>query len=146
MRTAPTLTSADVNPSPDAWAALWLAAALTARPRPTRDSATRHPCRQAAFFLPRASRPPDTCLLRFVRPRLHYGRNLRRAYVTTRSGFDTMARRRQDDQDEITEADDTAGAATFGSAPTRGPRQVTPPSVPDDLRTSSMADLPLSSA
>ena len=32
--------------------------------------------------------------------------------------------------------DDTAGAATFGGAPTRrGTRQVTPPSVPDDLRT-----------
>ena len=43
--------------------------------------------------------------------------------------------RRQDNQDEITEADDTAGAATFRRAPTRGPRQVTPPSVPDDLQT-----------
>ena len=46
-----------------------------------------------------------------------------------------MARRRQETDDEITEADDTAGAATFGGAPTRGTRQVTPPSVPDDLRT-----------
>ena len=46
-----------------------------------------------------------------------------------------MARRRQDTEDEITEADDTAGAATFGRAPTRGTRQVTPSSVPDDLRT-----------
>jgi hypothetical protein len=59
MRIAPTVTSADVNTSPDAWPALWLAEATKARPRPTRDSATRHPCRQAAFFLPRASRPPD---------------------------------------------------------------------------------------
>ncbi len=34
-----------------------------------------------------------------------------------------MARRRQETEDEITEADDTAGAATFGGSPTRGPRQ-----------------------
>ena len=49
-----------------------------------------------------------------------------------------MASRRQDTEDEITEADNTAGAATFGGAPTRGtrgPRQVTPPSMPADLRT-----------
>ena len=59
----------------------------------------------------------------------------RRAFVTTRSGFDTMARSRQDAQDGITEADDTDGAATFGSAPTRGPRQVTRPSMLDDLHT-----------
>jgi hypothetical protein len=58
-----------------------------------------------------------------------------RAFVTTRSGFDTMARRRQETDDEITEADDTAGAATFGGARTRGTRQVTQPSVPDNLRT-----------
>jgi hypothetical protein len=46
-----------------------------------------------------------------------------------------MARRRQDaTKDEITEADDTAGAATFGGATTRGPRQVTPPSMSADLR------------
>ena len=35
-----------------------------------------------------------------------------------------MARRRQETDDDITEADDTAGAATFGGAPTRGTRQV----------------------
>ncbi len=46
-----------------------------------------------------------------------------------------MARRRQETHDEITEADDTPGAATFDSAPTRGPRQVTPSSMPDYLRT-----------
>ena len=51
-----------------------------------------------------------------------------RAFVTTRSGTNTMARRRQDSPDETTEADDTAVAAA------RGPRQVTPPSVPADLR------------
>jgi hypothetical protein len=47
-----------------------------------------------------------------------------------------MARSRQETKDDITEADDTADAATFGGSPTRGPRQVTSPSVPDDLLTS----------
>jgi hypothetical protein len=47
-----------------------------------------------------------------------------------------MARHSQDtDEDEITEADDTAGAATFGGASLRGTRQVTPPSMNTDLRT-----------
>ena len=46
-----------------------------------------------------------------------------------------MARRRQETHDEITETDNTAGDATFDSAPTSGPRQVTPSSVPDDLHT-----------
>jgi hypothetical protein len=46
-----------------------------------------------------------------------------------------MARRHRDTDDEITEADNTTGAATSGGAPTRGPRQVTPPSMPADLRT-----------
>jgi hypothetical protein len=66
MRTAPTLILLDGGPSQATWAALWLAEATKARPRPTRDSVTRHPCRQAAFFLPCASRPPDVC--RFVSP------------------------------------------------------------------------------
>jgi hypothetical protein len=56
-----------------------------------------------------------------------------RVFVTTRTCFDTMARRRQDaDEDEITEADDTAGAATFGGSSTRGSRQVTSPSMSGD--------------
>jgi hypothetical protein len=46
-----------------------------------------------------------------------------------------MPRRRQETDGEITEADDTAGAPTFGGSSLRGTRQVTPPSVPDDLRT-----------
>ena len=45
-----------------------------------------------------------------------------------------MARRRQDaDEDEITEADDTAVAATFSGASIRGTRQVTPPSMSAEL-------------
>ncbi len=47
----------------------------------------------------------------------------------------TSARRRQETDDDLMEAADTADAATFGGAPTRGTRQVTPSSVPDDLRT-----------
>ena len=64
IRTAPTLILLDGGPSQDTWSALWLAQATKARPLPTRDSASRHPCQQAAFFLPCASRPPDVCRLR----------------------------------------------------------------------------------
>ena len=47
-----------------------------------------------------------------------------------------MAHSQQDtDEDEITEADDTAGAATFGGSSLRGTRQVTMPSMSADLRT-----------
>jgi hypothetical protein len=133
MRTAPTLILLDGGPSQDTWAAHWLAEAIKARPRPTRDSATRHPCRQAAFFLPGASRPPDVCRLRLVRPRLNHGardRAAARAFVTTRAGTDTMARSRQETEDEITEADDTAGAAIFGTV-----RQPAPLVKPADLQT-----------
>jgi hypothetical protein len=71
--TATTLILLDGGPSQDTWATQWLAKATKARPRPTRDSATRHPCQQAAFFLLCASRPPDVCRLLLVRPRLHHG-------------------------------------------------------------------------
>ena len=66
MRIVPTITLADVNLSPEAWASLWLELATTARRTPTRASATWHPRWQSAFFLPCASRTPD-----FDRPRLH---------------------------------------------------------------------------
>jgi hypothetical protein len=46
-----------------------------------------------------------------------------------------MARRCQDTKDEITEAADTAVAATFGGSSLRGTRQVTLSSMPDDLHT-----------
>jgi hypothetical protein len=46
-----------------------------------------------------------------------------------------MARRRQDDDDKITEADYTADVATFGCSSLCGTRQVTPPSMPADLCT-----------
>jgi hypothetical protein len=137
MRVAPTHTLLDRILSQATWAALRSDAAIKARRRPPRDSASRHPCRQAASFLPCASRPPDACRVYLARPRQRLGQRSRdrRTFVTTRSGFDTMASRRQDTEDEITEADDTAGAATFGGASLRGTRQVTPPSMSADLRT-----------
>jgi hypothetical protein len=46
-----------------------------------------------------------------------------------------MARRRHDTEDEITGADNTAGAATFGGSSLRGTRQATQPSMLADLRT-----------
>jgi hypothetical protein len=95
-----------------------------------------HPCQQAESHLA-CTRPPDRMLIgRLLRP-LRLGRNQHaaRAFVTTRAGTDTMACRRQDTKDEITEADDTAGAATFGGASLRGTRQVTQSFMPVDLRT-----------
>ena len=88
-----------------------------------------HPCQQAASHLP-CTRPPDRLLPNRSRNSLRgscRGSNYRaaqRAFVTTRSGFDTMARRRQETDDDVTEADDTAGAATSGGASTRGTRQL----------------------
>jgi hypothetical protein len=98
-----------------------------------------HPCQTAAAHLP-CTRPHDRWVL-IGRPRArsrpdgHRDRAAARAFVPTRTGLITMARRRQDDADEITEADDTAGAATFGGSSLRGTRQVTPPSMPADLRS-----------
>jgi hypothetical protein len=104
-----------------------------------------HPCQQAASHLP-CTRPPDRLLpgrprdsLRGSRRGSHY-RAAQRAFVTTRSGTDTMARRRRETDDEITVTDDSAGAATFGGAPIRGPRQKfssCPPSQVHRSRTSS---------
>jgi hypothetical protein len=84
-----------------------------------------HPSQQAAY-LP-CFWPPDCAFC--ARPRRPARRNVssgshtHRAFVTTRAGTDTMARRRRETDDEITETDDSAGAATFGGAPIRGPRQ-----------------------
>jgi len=59
MRIMPTSILLDVLQSQETRVSLLLDAATTARPRPTMDSVTRHPCRQEAFFLPCASRTPD---------------------------------------------------------------------------------------
>ena len=81
-----------------------------------------HPCQQAASHLP-CTRPPDRLLpdrsrdsLRGLRRGSHY-RAAHRAFVTTRSGFDTMARRRQETDDDITEADDTVWCKEGGMLP-----------------------------
>ena len=42
------------------WATYWSNGALWTRQRSTRDSASLHPCRQAASFLP-CARPTDAC-------------------------------------------------------------------------------------
>jgi hypothetical protein len=103
MRIAPTHILLDRILSQATSAALRSDAANKARRRPPRDPASRHPCRQAASFLPCASRPPDACRLCLARPRqcLGQGSRDRPAFVTTRSGFDTMAspgRRRRRNQ------------------------------------------------
>jgi hypothetical protein len=80
-----------------------------------------HPCQQAAAHLA-CTRPPDCLLTRRPRsmPRWSKSHRTPRAFVTTRAGTDTMARHRQDtDEDDITEADNTAGAATFSGASLR---------------------------
>jgi hypothetical protein len=59
------------------WAALRSDAAIKARCHPPRDSASRHPCWQAASFLPCASRPPDACRVHLARPRQRLGHGSR---------------------------------------------------------------------
>jgi hypothetical protein len=83
-----------------------------------------HPCQQAESHLA-CTRPPDSMLIgRPLRPpSLGRNQHAARAFVTTRAGTDTMARRCLDTEDEITEADDTAGDATFSGASLRGTRQ-----------------------
>ena len=49
------------------WATYWLDGAFGTCRSPTRDSASLHPCRQAAYFLP-CTRPPDITRLRLRRP------------------------------------------------------------------------------
>jgi hypothetical protein len=82
-----------------ALAALLMGTYLGIRHFPSRDlvirKGCRHPCRQAAFFLP-CARPPDVPRLRFGRPRKHRGTYVRRAFVLTRSGFHTMPSGRGD--------------------------------------------------
>ena len=60
----------------------------------SRDRAVQHnchhPCWKAAYFLP-YTRPPDVLRLhRAQRGRINYGPSHRRAFVTTRSGLQTM--------------------------------------------------------
>ena len=99
------------------------------RPSLSRSLVGRHPCWTAACFLP-CTRPPDLPRLRLRRPTRRPGpseRDARRAYALTRSGFQTMRTRR--DEDDITE--DAAPATARGArAPrfgTRAHATTTPP-------------------
>ena len=68
-----------------------------------------HPCWKAAHFLP-CTRPPD--VLRLHRPqrgRTQYGPSQRRAFVVTRSGFQTMP------SGGLGDDEDTAAGASFGT-------------------------------
>ena len=96
------------------WATCWSNGAFGTRQRSTRDSASLHPCRQAAYFLP-CARPPDACGFFLARPRLRLAQGSRdraeaRAFAVTRSGTDTMPRRGDDDDLE----EDTVPAAPAG--------------------------------
>ena len=116
------------------------------RPSLSRSLVGRHPCWTAACFLP-CTRPPDITRLRLRRPTRRPGpseRDAPRAYALTRSGFQTMPTRR--DEDEITEGA-VEGAASATARGARAPRfgtrahaPMTPPApdrpdTPDDLRT-----------
>ena len=126
------------------WATYWSTGALWTRQRSTRDSASLHPCRQAASFLP-CARPPDACGSFLARPRSRLDQGSRdraeaRVFAVTRAGTDTMPTRRDDD-DEIT-ADAASAPARGVRAPRFGPpgASMTPPAperpaTPDDLRT-----------
>jgi len=97
------------------WASYWLTGALWTRQRSTRDFASLHPCRQAAYFLP-CARPPDACGSCLDRPRHRLPQGSRdrnfHAFVVTRTGTNTMPTRR--DEDEIEEDADPATARDAG--------------------------------
>jgi hypothetical protein len=109
----------------------------------SRDSvvslASLHPCQQAAHFLVH-TRPPDHCgPFRLRRPRrnpgaLHRQFRHQRAFVTTRSGLDTMPR-----NDDIEEGAAQGAPRRLGTVP----RAVllTPPAAPADLRA-ALATIP----
>ena len=78
-----------------------------------------HPCWTAAHFLP-CTRPPD--VMRLYRPqrgRIHHGPSERRAFVSTRSGLQTMPTGQG--EDEI-EEDTVPAAAVTGAAAGPGRR------------------------
>ena len=83
-----------------------------------------HPCWTAAHFLP-CTRPPDGMrLYRPQRGRIHHGPSERRAFVSTRSGLQTMPTGGH--------GDDTAPAAATGAA-AGNVRRFTPIAPPRDL-------------
>jgi len=126
------------------WATCWSNGSFGTRQRSTRDSASLHPCRQAAYFLP-CERPPDACgyFLDRLRLRLDQGSRDRaeaRAFVVTRAGTDTMPTRREEDEIEEDAAPATErGAGRASRFGTRAHATMTPPTperppTQDDLR------------
>ena len=83
-----------------------------------------HPCWKAAHFLP-CTRPPD--VLRMHRPQRHttFGPSARRAFVATRSGFQTMPSGGPGDDEDTT----AASGAALGNV-----RRSAPPAKPADLQ------------
>ena len=113
------------------------------RPSLSRSLAGRHPCWTAACFLP-CTRPPDITRLRLRRPSRQPGpseRDARCVFALTRSGFQTMPRR---DEEEDTASEAARGDCRVSRFGTRARGTMTPPSperssTPDDLRTALRA-------
>ena len=119
-------------------AAFQLGAAITARSLQVfkaNVTLALHPCQTSAAHLA-CTRPPDRWAL-LGRPCAHFRPDgqrdhaAARAFVTTCAGFDTMARRHQETDDDITETDYTAVTATFSTV-----RPPAPLVKPANLQTS----------
>ncbi len=111
MRTVPMFASPAVHTRRSASAAQWRRKYFGTRQFSSRDLAvqhdTNHPCWKAAHFLP-CTRPPD--VMRMHRPRrATFGPSQRRAFVVTRSGFQTMP------SGGLGDDNDTAAGASFGT-------------------------------
>jgi hypothetical protein len=127
MRTVPMFASPAVHTRRSALAAQLRRKYFGIRQISSRDLAVQHdenhPCWKAAHFLP-CTRPPD--VMRMHRPprRATFGPSQRRAFVVTRSGFQTMP------SGGLGDDEDTATGASFGNV-----RQSAPLAKPADLQT-----------
>ena len=111
MRTVPMFASPAVHTRRSALAAQWRRKYFGTRQLSSRDLVVQHdanhPCWKAAHFLP-CTRPPD--VLRMHRPRrTTFGPSQRRAFVVTRSGFQTMP------YGGLSDDEDTAAGGSFGT-------------------------------
>ena len=112
MRTVPMFASPAVHTRRSALAAQLRRKYFGIRQFSSRDLAVQldehHPCWKAAHFLP-CTRPPD--VLRMHRPQRHttFGPSARRAFVVTRSGFQTMQ------YGGLGNDEDTAAGSSFGT-------------------------------
>ena len=112
MRTVPMFASPAVHTRRAASAAQLREKYFGIRQFSSRDLAVQrdehHPCWKAAHFLP-CTRPPD--VLRMHRPqrRTTFGPSARRAFVTTRSGFQTIP------YGGLGDDEDTVAGVSFGT-------------------------------